>query len=132
MRFSASGLADASVKGDALEIELLFNNLLKNAFEAAAMTSTAESPFVRISAAALEGASGTLLITVENSGRLLSDEAFRDLTTPLITSKSAGQGLGIPIATAIAEASGGHLEFERRPRGGLIARVTLPLASNAS
>lgn len=132
VRFSASGLADASVKGDALEIELLFNNLLKNAFEAAAMTSTAESPFVRISAAALEGASGTLLITVENSGRLLSDEAFRDLTTPLITSKSAGQGLGIPIATAIAEASGGHLEFERRPRGGLIARVTLPLASNAS
>ncbi|WP_297607667.1 PhnD/SsuA/transferrin family substrate-binding protein [uncultured Sutterella sp.] len=128
VHFSASGLADRSVRGDGLEIELLFNNLLKNAFEAAASAGTSESPFVRISADPLEGASGTLVITVENSGRLLTDEAFRDLTTPLITSKSAGQGLGIPIATAIAEASGGHLEFERRPKGGLIARVTLPLA----
>lgn len=127
-RFSASGLAGLCVKGDPLEIELLLNNLLKNAFEAAAASRSGEKPFVRISALEVTDAPGAIQIVVENSGRILSDEAFRDLTTPLITSKSAGQGLGIPIATAIAEASGGHLEFERRPKGGVVARATLPLA----
>ena len=72
--------------------------------------------------------SGVIEIVVENTGRQLSREDFVNLTTPLITSKSAGQGLGIPIAIAIAEASGGHLVFEPRPKGGLVARVTLPTA----
>ncbi|MDO5532442.1 PhnD/SsuA/transferrin family substrate-binding protein [Sutterella sp.] len=128
--FSIAGLVDVQAKGDALELELLFSNLLKNAFDAASTHAkeSPEKPAVRITASPAPDTLANIVISVANTGRVLSDKEFSELTTPLITSKSAGQGLGIPIATAIAEASGGHLTFEQRPKGGVIARVTLPLA----
>lgn len=136
--------ADLFVRGDPLEIEILFINLIKNGFEAAAQRATddrkaglasPEALFVRISAvrrpageaedgAGGEGA-GVIEVTVENSGPVLSDEDYASLTTPLVTSKPLGQGLGVPIAISIAEASGGHLVFERRPEGGVRATAAL-------
>lgn len=124
VRFSMEGLYGVTVKGDALEIELLFNNLIRNAFDAAAQTHE-KVAFVKIYGGAAPGQPGFVEVVVENTGRTLSPEAFSDLTTPLITTKTAGHGLGVPISIAIAEASGGHLTFEQRPSGGVIARVTL-------
>lgn len=129
VRFSMEGLYGVTVRGDALEMELLFNNLLKNAFEAASPKLSAEPrPFVKVYGGSDPERPGMTLVVVENTDRQLSAEEFADLTTPLITSKTAGQGLGVPIAIAIAEASGGHLSFELRPRGGVIARIALPVA----
>lgn len=129
VRFSMEGLYGVTVRGDALEMELLFNNLLKNAFEAASPKLSAEPrPFVKVYGGSDPERPGMTLVVVENTGRQLSAEEFADLATPLITSKTAGQGLGVPIAIAIAEASGGHLSFELRPRGGVIARIALPVA----
>ncbi len=132
--------ADFFVRGDPLEIELLFINLLKNGCEAAAQRAaddvkrglaSPEAPFVRVTAMRLteeggaEGSVGFIEVTVENSGRALSDAEFATLTTPLVTSKPFGQGLGVPISISIAEASGGHLTFERRPEGGIRAKASL-------
>lgn len=66
-----------------------------------------------------------MLITIENTGLQMTNAAFNELTTPLITTKAAGHGLGVPIAIAIAEASGGRLTFFERPQGGVIAQVRL-------
>ena len=54
------------------------------------------------------------------------------MKTPLISSKPGGLGLGVPIANAIAEASGGHLEFARRAGGGLCACLVLRRCSTQS
>lgn len=67
----------------------------------------------------------SVLITIENTGLQMTNAAFNELTTPLITTKAAGHGLGVPIAIAIAEASGGRLTFFERPQGGVIAQVRL-------
>ena len=115
---------DLCVRADALELELLLNNLLKNAFEAAVL---ADHPFVCLSAKT-DGA--VVTVTVENSGRTVTNEVFSELKTPLITSKKAGHGLGIPIAIALAEASGGRLAFRQRPAGGLTATLTLQHAAS--
>jgi two-component system sensor histidine kinase KdpD len=41
----------------------------------------------------------------------------------------AGDGLGLPIARAIARVHGGDLEARRRPGGGAVFRLSLPLES---
>ncbi|MDO4937064.1 MAG: PhnD/SsuA/transferrin family substrate-binding protein [Sutterellaceae bacterium] len=117
---SVSGIRNASILADPLEAEILFHNLLKNAIEAA--NEGQERARIRISAVQDEN---RVIITIENNGKILDDRTFLHLTTPLMTTKATGTGLGIPIAMALAEASGGHLNFERRPEGGLRAIVTL-------
>lgn len=122
--FQCAIAPDLHVRADRLELELLLNNLLKNAFEAAADSA---DRFVCISAKREEK---NIAVTVENSGPAISGEAFAELRTPLITSKKAGHGLGIPIAIALAEASGGHLTFYQRAGGGLTVTLTLVAADS--
>lgn len=121
---SIVGLHDVYIVADPLEAEILFHNLLKNAIEAAneAADTTHERARIRVCA---QRDQGRIIVKIENNGLEIDDQAFLRLTTPLITTKATGNGLGIPIAMALAEASGGHIAFERRPQGGIIAIVTL-------
>lgn len=153
----AEGLKDEAVLGDALELELLFGNLIRNACEAAlaheeksgapAPESERGAP-VRIrrllpgapaaaepcpEAVASDAARpDRLVLLIENEGGPVSDDMLTGMKTPLISSKPGGLGLGVPIANAIAEASGGHLEFARRTGGGLCACLVLRRCSTQS
>ena len=108
-----------SVLGDQLELELLFNNLLSNAVTAAVQTPEA---LVNVSAVTT---SDKVLVTVENSGKEISESDLAQLSTPFVSEQGSGHGLGVPISMSLAEANGGHLEYTRRPAGGLIAQVAL-------
>lgn len=119
VHITVTGLSHVWVTGDPLEIELLFTNLLKNASEAAAETPEA---LVRV---AMRREGEHIVATIENSGPALTDEAIVKMQTPFTTTKASGHGLGVSIAMALAEASGGNLAFRRREAGGLIAEVTL-------
>jgi len=131
--FKCESVEGIEVLGDALELELLMRNLIKNAFEAAASaasdsTSGAQevpTVSVRTEPDPTDKTNRSVLITIENTGLQMTNAAFNELTTPLITTKAAGHGLGVPIAIAIAEASGGRLTFFERPQGGVIAQVRL-------
>ena len=131
--FKCESVEGIEVLGDALELELLMRNLIKNAFEAAASaasdnTSSAQevpTVSVRTEPDPTDKTDRSVLITIENTGLQMTNAAFNELTTPLITTKAAGHGLGVPIAIAIAEASGGRLTFFERPQGGVIAQVRL-------
>lgn len=111
-------------------MELLFNNLLKNAFEAARSVSSTENPdgYVSLSAARTRE---SVVVTIENTGPKLTPEDLERVTEPFATSKETGLGLGIPIAMALAVAAGGHIDFAIRETGGLVARVTLPYCDEA-
>lgn len=115
-----SGVEHLAVQADPLEAEILFHNLIKNAIEAAQ-----EGPApaqVRLTAVQTND---RVCVTIENSGLVLDEAAYLRLTTPLVTTKTTGTGLGIPIARALTEASGGHITFGRREEGGIRAVVTL-------
>lgn len=70
------------------------------------------------------------LITVENPGEKLSDEAFARLTQKSASvsaspSSYGGLGLGLTICRGIADRHGASLAFERRETGGVCACVTI-------
>jgi signal transduction histidine kinase len=67
-------------------------------------------------------------LVVSDEGPGLSDESKeRALERFWRAHRSTpGTGLGLPIAAALAKASGGALELRDGPAGGLSVRVTLP------
>ncbi len=52
---------------------------------------------------------------------------FETLALPNQTARQRGGGLGLPIAKAIVEGAGGEITGERRPEGGALFRVVIPI-----
>jgi signal transduction histidine kinase len=113
------------VRAVANGIEQILDNLIDNAILASPPGGT-----VRVSVGA--GEQGHHL-TVIDEGPGLADDAKTQALTRFWRSDDAspGTGLGLPIARALAEASGGCLVLEDAPAGGLAVRVTLPAADVA-
>lgn len=106
------------VTGNAVELKLIVLNLVKNAAEEVACGIG--SPFLLVDLG-FDAAERRAILTVANSGRLLTDEDLARLREPLKSSKEGGLGLGVLIITSIAEAHRAHVQFEARPQGGLRA-----------
>ena len=69
---------------------------------------------------------GTAGLTVIDAGPGLPDHTDTKVFERFYTGDAArGAGLGLAIATAVAEAHGGTLSLENRPEGGLRARLVL-------
>ncbi len=117
--------AGLHVSGNPLEIELLMNNLLKNAVEEAVEHTTE----ALVLCTAWKEPDSRVKIKVENSGWTLTQDFVDSIvSTPLKTTKNTGHGLGVAISLSIAEASGGHINFEPRKEGGMVVIVTLNAA----
>lgn len=86
-----------TILADALEMELLISNLLKNAADATAGTDDA------VIRANLSAEDGTAMLTISDNGPRLTDEQFARLTIPLNTSKPQGLGLGLVIVRRIVD-----------------------------
>ena len=110
-----------TILADALEMELLISNLLKNAADA---TAGMEDAVIRVN---LSSKDGTAVLTISDNGPRLTDEQFARLTIPLNTSKPQGLGLGLVIVRRIAESARGRVLFERLPERGLAITVSLPV-----
>ncbi len=107
-------------------VEQILDNLIDNAV-------TASPPGSRVSVTVVRGAAVHTL-TIADEGPGLSDELkarARDRFWRADRS-SPGTGLGLPIASALAKASGGSLELGDGPSGGLMATVTLPAVGPAA
>ncbi|MCX5588849.1 sensor histidine kinase [Streptomyces erythrochromogenes] len=78
---------------------------------------------------------GTIVLRVENTGRVLPADLVPTLTEPfrrgterVRTDEHAGVGLGLAIVHSIVRAHDGTLDLAPRPAGGLVATVRLPAA----
>lgn len=92
-------------------------NLLHNAADA--------SPHHVAVAAAVEG--DTLALTVADRGTGLSPKVASVLGRALVTTKEAGNGLGLYLSLGVIERLGGDLTLGPRSGGGTVARIWLPL-----
>jgi signal transduction histidine kinase len=101
---------------DALRAALV--NLALNAVDATGRDGT-----LRLSAAV---AGPTLTLAVEDDGPGPPESIRDSLHEPFVTGKPEGIGLGLAVATAVAEAHGGTLSWSR-PAGWTRFVITLPL-----
>lgn len=115
--------------GDGVRLLRLLDNLLSNA-----RRHTPAGGTVRLAAAVAET---RLHVTVTDTGSGIAPEEAERLFERYYrgddprTRGAAGTGLGLAISRAIARAHGGDLTAARRPSGGSVFRLTLPLDEGA-
>ena len=67
-------------------------------------------------------------ITVSDNGNGISEEVKPKLFTPMVTTKSKGQGLGLAVVKRLVEALDGKITFESEIGKGAKFRIELPVA----
>jgi signal transduction histidine kinase len=103
-------------------VEQILDNLIDNAI-------TAAPPGTRVSVTVVRGRTRHQF-TIADAGPGLSDALKARALDRFWRSDQSepGTGLGLPIAAALAKASGGSLVLHDSPGGGLAVTVTLPVA----
>ena len=107
-----------SVRGDEELLERAFENLVRNAADAAGKGGRIEVEAV--------AANGQLEVRIDDDGPDLSPDHPAEVR-PFFTTKAGGLGLGLPLARKILLLHGGVLALEDRTPRGVSARVVLPL-----
>ena len=125
---------------DRLQIELVLRNLLANALEAVQEQPPGARRITvsgtKVDAVAGKGGRGTkgrqaserracLHLTIEDSGKGVSQALAARLFEPFVSSKASGLGLGLVLSRAIMEAHGGALWAEVGDKG--LFKMALPL-----
>ena len=111
------------VDGDPLALKRLIANLVDNALK-----------YGERARARVFTEDGMAVILVEDDGPGMPEADMERVFEPfhrLESSRSretGGIGLGLAVVRAVARSHGGDVVLRNRPRGGLSARVTLPLA----
>lgn len=72
-----------------------------------------------------------LHLTVADNGPGIKREQIYKVLEPFYSTKARGTGLGLAVVQAVAESLGGGLALESPADGGLLVRLTLPLATRA-
>ena len=113
-----------SVEGDELQLKRLFQNLIDNALN-----------FGNVAQINLRRVDNKAVITVADSGPGINpgqiEEMFRPFQRgePSRNRRTGGVGLGLSITRAIAHRHGGKIQVSNIAAGGLLATVSLPLAT---
>ncbi len=103
---------------DSAYIRRILTNLLTNAIQA--MPTQGSLVIVATKE------NGALILSVKDTGEGISEEAKAKMFTPLFTTKSKGQGLGLAVVKRLVESLNGTITFESETGKGTKFIVTLP------
>jgi two-component system nitrogen regulation sensor histidine kinase NtrY len=117
-----SSLPQTPIKLDAVQLEQVLINLLKNAHESGSSAESVALIFEEITHPVVG-----LLIKVEDEGSGMSSEVLSQALLPFYSTKQSGTGIGLPLCREIIEAHGGRISMQNRVEGGLSVKVWLPV-----
>ncbi len=114
----------ASVRGDRIQLQQVFLNLIINAADAMA----ALAPDERRIAIAIKDNGGQVRVSVVDQGHGIPADRMSRLFEPFFTTKEHGLGLGLSISRSIVAAHSGRLWAENNLDRGAAIHLTLPVA----
>jgi signal transduction histidine kinase len=103
---------------DPAQINQILTNLVVNAYQA-----MNEKGKLIIKG---ENRNNQVLITINDSGRGISEEHLKLLFEPLFTTKAKGIGLGLAVSKTLVETNGGTIEVESEVGKGSTFTLILP------
>ena len=106
---------------DRIQIQQVILNLVRNAFEA-----MDDSPDRRVRISSCRENSGSIRVTIADSGPGLEPELAGKLFEPFNSTKTQGLGLGLSICHTIIRGHAGRIWAEASPLGGTAFHFTLP------
>jgi two-component system sensor kinase FixL len=115
-----------TVLADGVQIQQIVLNLVRNAVDS---TVQIDATGKEVVVSTMRRDDGYVVVTVEDHGCGLPDDAEARLFQPFFTTKKGGMGLGLSISRTIAAAHGGRLWFERKSAGGTVFYLALPPAA---
>ena len=112
------------ILGDAVQLQQVLLNLVRNAAEAMSGTPPdAREVVVRTSVET----PGEITVAVLDAGPPIDQAAFHDMFTPFHTTKPDGLGMGLAISRSIIQTHGGRLWAVARQGGGLAVEFVVPV-----
>jgi len=125
LTLSVGAECDATLKVDRFCLERMLGNIIENSIR---FTPSGG----KITLAAFAATDG-VVVEISDTGIGMTDEQLATLSQPFVlgdaafTREHGGTGLGIAIARAIAELSGGRLAIDSSPAMGTTVAISLPL-----
>jgi len=116
------------VRGDRIQLQQVFLNLLLNAMDAVADLS----PDKRQVTVRVVRVDTQVEVAVIDTGKGIPADKLARLFEPFFTTRPNGMGLGLPISRTIIEAHGGRIRAENNPDSGATFRFSLPAVHEGS
>lgn len=116
------------VMADAVQLQQVLINLLKNAIDSIAQCGPAQRELTLRAVSIPDGVE----ISVHDRGPGVEPGALDNLFNPFFTTKAHGTGLGLAISRTIVQAHGGKLAHRPEPGGGACFYFTLPILGGST
>jgi signal transduction histidine kinase len=117
------------IEGNQVQLHQVLVNLITNAIESMAATEDGER-VLRLRFEVHD--SGSVMVSVEDTGKGVEPSAIDRIFNPLFTTKAHGMGMGLSICRSIIEAHGGRLWVTANLPRGAIFHFTLPAHSDSA
>ena len=111
--------------GDRVQLQQVIMNLIMNAADA--MSLVTNRPRILRLGSRIDP-SGSMLVTIEDSGTGLEGTLVDRIFDPLFTTKAHGMGMGLAICKSIVEAHGGRIWASPCCPNGTLFQFTVPTA----
>ena len=116
-----------AVQGNRIQVQKVLANLFRNAIEAMQSTNISNSAATILVQTSAE--INMAMVTVQDYGPGVNQEATNHVFDPFFTTKAAGLGMGLAISRALIESNGGQLWVDPNATSGAKFHFTLPYAA---
>ncbi len=118
--FETDGLEFHFVNADKNQLIRVFNNLIKNAFQAIRDKSDGQIQII------LKEIDGSFLLTIKDNGVGISDDLKHKIFSPNFTTKTGGMGLGLAMVKNIVKSMNSEIWFESEEGIGTTFFIKFP------